>query len=48
MLVPLCYFRIFDNFVCFFFSLLSFFSNGALSLLSFFWSEDSRARVTMF
>lgn len=31
-----------------FFSLLSISSNGILSLLSFFWGEDSRARVTLF
>ena len=31
-----------------FFSLSSIFSNGILSLLSFFWGEESRARVTLF
>lgn len=30
------------------FSLLSIFSNGILSLLSFFWGEESRAGVTLF
>lgn len=32
----------------FFFSLLNIFSNGILSLDSFFWSEESRARVIVF
>lgn len=48
MSVPLCQFRTLENFVWIFFSLLNIFSNGILSLDSFFWSEESRARVTVF